>query len=286
MKQTTLEEISDWLGALGQLQETGKCRSPDFWKPFHFVTLALAAKQWGLARLGLPDEFKSYAARMELWEAAGTEPPYQVNKFSAQGRFLPVQALADSARVDESANRLAEIMAAHCSEKSQSSLRVTLTELLNNCYDHAEPQTALFGLACAQSWPRGKLAQIAIADAGLGIRDTLGQNNALLSRLHRENACALATEYGVTGKPNHHHSGYGLTLARQVLENNGGNLVVISGTESASCRRGQLCAKNDLRSWIGTLVVLEWRTDHPLDVEAVYESWPLPEGMTHEDFLL
>lgn len=287
MRLTTVDgDVDAWLGALAELRQTGSCYSPNFWKPFHFVTLALAAKRWGLPNLGLPDEFRSYAARMELWEAAGMDPPYQVNKYSARGRFLPVQALTDPARVDESANCLTEIMTAGCSDESRSSLQITLAELLNNCYDHAEPQTALFGLACAQSWPRGGLAQIAIADAGVGIRDTLGQNNALLGRLHRENACALATEYGVTGKPNRHHSGYGLTLARQVLENNGGRLTVVSGTEAASCGRDGLYAKSDIQTWIGTLVILEWCIEHPLDVDAVYKSWPLPEGITDDDFLL
>ncbi len=285
MHLTTVLDLSQWLQNLAELEVNGTCTSPRFWKPFHFVTLALIAKSAGMQDLRLPDEFESYAARMGLWGAAGIDPPYRVNKSEPAGRFMPVQALVDQARVDDRAAALTEIMTRQCTNASRGSLEITLTELLNNCFDHACPDMDLFGLACAQSWPRGNLAQIAIADGGVGIRPTLEENDDIADRLERENACALATEYGVTGKPHRSHSGYGLTLSRDVLVRNGGQLAVLSGMEIALFRKSCPCAINISQRWQGTLVVLEWKIDQPLDVGAVYNSWPYPEGMTDEDFL-
>lgn len=285
MRLTTDLDLSQWLRNLAELEINGTCTSPQFWKPFHFVTLALLAKSAGMQDLRLPDEFESYAARMGLWDAAGIEPPYRVNKSEPAGRFMPAQALVDRVRVDDRAAALAEIMAKQCANASRDSLEVTLAELLNNCFDHARPDMDLFGLACAQSWPRGNLAQIAIADGGVGIRPTLEENDDIADRLARENACILAAEYGVTGKPHRSHSGYGLTLSKDVLVLNGGQLAVVSGTEIALFHRSRQYATTTSQRWQGTLVVLEWKINQPLDALAVYNSWPSPEGMTDEDFL-
>lgn len=285
MRQTSHHEIQVWLSELDRFCNEGRCQSPRFWKPYHFLTLALRAKARGMTGLTLPDEFEGYAARMGLWEAVGLEPPCRVGRQDPSGRFLPVEALRNYGLVDQSADSLAEITRQQSATISEESLRITLLELLNNCFDHAEPDSDLFGLACAQTWPRGNLAQIAIADLGIGVRATLERGGLLAGRLHQENACLLATEYGVTGKPDDHHSGYGLTLAAEIAENNGGRLLVVSGTEIALCTQGGRFATHVDAPWPGTLLVFEWRTDQPLDADAVYRSWPTPEGMTDEDFL-
>jgi len=164
-------------------------------------------------------------------------------------------------------------------------LFVALTEILGNCFAHAAVTPNCKGMTCAQTWPRGNLVQIAVVDPGIGIRASLSENDRLKPRLSKENACELATELNVTGKPNAGHSGYGLTVAKELMAHNGGNFVLMSGTE-AYRRQADREIRRDLpgASWHGTIVVLEWRTDRPLDIGAVYESWPLPEGMTYEDF--
>ena len=62
-------------------------------------------------------------------------------------------------------------------------------------------------MLCAQVWAGGRKAQIALVDTGIGIRTSLGLNATYTQRLSSENACEMATEYGVTGKPGKGHAG-------------------------------------------------------------------------------
>lgn len=274
-----------WIEQLNALNSAKKCYSPDFLKPFHFVTTALEVKRRGYKSLKLPENLTSYAVRMNLWEAAGLPDPTSVGQNPEADRFLPVEALRNANAVHESANKLARIAAKHgATQATVNSLEIVLMELLGNCYAHAKMEEELWGLACAQAWPRGHKAQIAIADCGVGVRATLSENAGLLTRLDSENGCEIATEYGVTSKPGMGHAGYGLTLARQLLELNGGSLIIVSHGEYFSSSSGGLSRGAPAFPWHGTVVVLEWNTDRPLDIDSVYKTWPLPEGMTDDDF--
>ncbi|WP_156885255.1 ATP-binding protein [Acidihalobacter ferrooxydans] len=282
-----VHDIESWLISLEQLSDHKKCKAPSFLRPYHFVTTALLAKSRGFNGLKLPGNLEAYATRMNLWTAAGLKSPIAVNQRNPLGRFLPIQSFTDKACVDTSANHLANILGRQSPSvdaDSSQSLHIAMIELLNNCFDHAgESSPGLYGQACAQAWPSGNLAQIAIADAGEGIRHTLSGNPSVSPRLVHENACLLATELGVTGKLND-HSGYGLALARDVLVSNGGRLIVISGTEFALCSSNGISVRSTKTPWKGSLIIFEWRTDRPLDVTAVYESWPLAEGFDNDDF--
>jgi signal transduction histidine kinase len=215
---------------------------------------------------------------MGLWEAAGMPPPFKGKEHDSGGRFMPVQALIDSARVSFSANHLVRIASQKTStDDTKQSLWIVFTELLNNCYDHAQKNLGLYGLACAQSWPKANWAQVAIIDSGEGIRETLMGNPGLHSRLREDNACSIATEYGTTGKPLG-HSGYGLNLARRLMELNGGNIIVISDHEAFSSSKGQVVVESIGTRWRGTIVVLEWPIRAKLDVGAVYAEWPPIDG--------
>ena len=88
----------------------------------------------------------------------------------------------------------------------------------------------------------------------------------------------------MTGKRGGGHSGYGLTLARDLLAGNRGKLIIISGREAATWINGQVYTKILANQWDGTLVIFEWRIDQPLDTSTVYEAWPNPEGMDDDDF--
>lgn len=284
MQSTSIHDIQWWGQQLEQFVTEGACKSPGFLKPFHFVMIALMIKRHGIAGLKLPADLANYAARMRLWEAADITGQPLVGKNSELGRFLPVERIADKAAVSKNSAALSLIAANACADKQTvDSLKIALDEILENCFAHAQIHDVLWGLACAQSWPAGRKAQIAIADCGIGIRSSLSENAEMHDRLCTENSCAMATELGVTSKPGKGHSGYGLALARQLIENNKGTLIVSSQGEYFSSSNGQNYIGHGF-PWPGTLVVLEWNTDVALDVNAVYKTWPIPEDMTDDDF--
>lgn len=285
MKATTLTQVEWWLNNLAQGIEYGACQSPGFLKPFHMLTLVSEVKRHKQYELALPPDLTSYAARMQLWEAAGLEPPYAVPKRSELGRFLPVAPLKSEQAVDESVDQLSRIIRSrHMSNESVESLSVTLFELLMNCFNHAAVHDELHGLACAQPWTRANLGQIAIVDCGIGIRGSLELNLDLALMLEQLNACDLASRYGITSKPGKGHSGYGLTLARDLMQQAKGSFILVSGQEAFwQCDEKEVSHTMDV-GWDGTLIILEWPLNTNLNSKGVYENWPLPEGFDKNDF--
>ena len=285
MKKTSKTEIINWLNALHHGIEMGEPLGQIFIKPYHLLTLAIELKRHHCRHLEMPEQLQHYASLMSLWEAADIEAPEQVHSAHARGRFLPVQALTSRSKLVHSADELTTILSTQSAENSTlDSLNTALQELLDNYYSHARVDHDLYGLACAQTWPKGHLAQIAVVEGGLGIRESSSENPLLVDQLETENACELATRLGVTSKPGQGHAGYGLALTRNLMRLNGGTISLLSGNEGFIEQAGQFISFDLPQSWQGTLLIIEWQTDRPLDCQAVYKSWPLPEGMGDDDF--
>ncbi|WP_234409370.1 hypothetical protein, partial [Ideonella sp. B508-1] len=123
-----------------------------------------------------------------------------------------------------------------------------------------------------------------LADAGIGVRRSLAGNPDLADRLRTENSCSLASEFGITSKPGKGHAGYGLALTRQLLEKAGGRLILVSGDEAFQVNGSRTSDVPIPTAWGGTLAVLEWKTDRPMRLRDVYDSWPLPKGYEDDDF--
>jgi hypothetical protein len=62
-----------------------------------------------VGNIKLPEQLESYANRMGLWEAAGMEVPWVVNKLSSRGRFLPVTPLSNPRAVAQTVKELTVI---------------------------------------------------------------------------------------------------------------------------------------------------------------------------------
>lgn len=283
MRATRLSEIREWNRSLIRLRDEQTCQSPGFFKPYHFVTMALMLKEQGAGYVNLPIEITSYAARMRLWEAIGLESPVTIEERPSGSRFHELTRLSDLAAVGDVSAALSKMVTENvgkpCSAETQESLFITLTELLGNCHHHARTTDNLHGLVCAQTWYKGARAQFAIADSGIGIRRSLGENPDLAKRLATQNACTLATQLGISSKLNRGHAGYGLAVARDLaLQTPGAQLFVQSLDEAVMVSDGQLTEIAKFEHAIpGTLVVFEWDMKKPLDIASVYASWPKAE---------
>ena len=285
MSPTTIYGVQTWIAQVARLIEQQRCNCPTFFRPYHFVVLALQLAQHRANSLGLPAALQQYAARMQLWESIGLESPVTVTQRDPLGRFVPLVRLEQREAIWDTAKQLAEITSTYgADERTTDAVATSMSEIMENCFAHARVEAGLTGLACAQSWPQGNLAQIALADKGIGIRSSLQENPDLWGLLNEGNSCEIATRLGITSKPDLGHAGYGLALTRQLLERAGGRLIVVSGSEWVQAY-GERCTTGTLPSpWQGTIAVLEWKTNRPLRLKDVYDSWPLPTGFEHDDF--
>ena len=278
MEWTTLEEVEWWVEQITNSQPGVEFRGPTFLRPYHFAVLANRVHLQGATRVIVPETLQGYASRMRLWQSVGLEPPTRVNERNPGGRFHPLSPIVSETTAQNIANDiLAVFRGAGTSDKTTlNAIDTALSEIFSNCFFHAEAGREICGLACAQSWPHARLAQVVVADNGIGIRASLGANPTYTERLKTENAAELATELGVTSKPapGGTHSGYGLTVARQLMEKHGGSLLLFSGNECFQATEHDSRARELRVPWGGTIVALEWRTDRPFDIGAVYGSWP------------
>jgi hypothetical protein len=283
LRETRLSDITGWLQTLEVFRNTRKCAAPGFLMPYHFVTLGLMLKEVRAGQLMLPPEVASYAARMRLWEAIGLESPVKVSVGPRGTHLHELTPLVDLNKVEDVAIDLSSLVTSHvgkpCSEETASSLYTTLTELLSNCYHHARMEDDLQGLVCAQTWYQGSRAQFAIGDSGIGIRASLSENPDLKKRLESGNACSLALKLGISSKLGDKHSGYGLTVAKDLaLQTPGSELMVLSYREAAVAKGRTVTEYTNLKHGVpGTLVVFEWDMKTALDIRRVYASWPKVE---------
>ena len=285
MNSTTSADIEGWLTELQTLQTTGRCGGPKFVKPFHLATLAHTLRKNKTTELNLPEKISGYADTMNLWEALDIASPFGPKERRAAGRYHPIELLKDEASIDAAADALGALFKPVCSTaQTIDAIQTMLRELIGNCFAHSAVTDGVFGVICAQVWAGGRKAQITLADSGIGIRSSLEQNKLLFDRLNTENSCELATEYGVTSKPGKGHSGYGLAVARKLLEQNNGVLYVRSGREAFYLSSKVVQKFPTTSQWDGTFLVIEWDLDEQMDIGAVYGDFPLPEGMDDDDF--
>jgi anti-sigma regulatory factor (Ser/Thr protein kinase) len=276
---TSIDDVTWWIDQVASGDTSPRFDGPTFLRPFHFAVLAGHVHRRGARELHVPTRLEVYASRMHLWQAIDLACPRSVRERDPAGRFHPLTPI----RVEDDADAVAEAIRAIFSASGTTdpatlrAIEIVISEIAGNCFHHASNRPGIRGLVCAQTWPNGNLAQLVMADVGVGIRTSLARNPENHPRLATSNAPQLATEYGVTGNPVG-HSGYGLTLARQLMERHGGNLVVVSGKE-AFCAAAHGANVRDLpRGWQGTIVVIEWKPNRPLDVTPIYRSWPDSEG--------
>ncbi len=282
MRKTTILDVRQWLSGLVGANE-GRLTCPPFLKPYHLVTLALMLKQNNAQWIELSEEIESYALRMGLWAAIGITPPYEMTENPTKDQFLPMAPLEDPNSIMHVAKNLIRLVyQQNLGLDSFESVEIMLMELIENTYKHARVQNKLHGLVCAQSWPKGNLAQIVFADSGIGIKNSLLENPQLKDKLHLANPCQLACELGITSKPDA-HSGYGLALTKGLMKQSNGQMIVLSQHEGVSITQNKEITFQ-VPPWDGTLIILEWPINQQLDVGSVYASWPMPEGFEINDF--
>lgn len=285
MRKTAIQEIETHFEQMEIAARGEEASIAEFVKPFHLACIAVQARKDN-SDIILPTDLVAYAARMGLWEAIDKEPPMQVNRNPSAGRFVETKAVKEDSDVHPVSVDISEMFSSTGScNATTDALQILAAELLGNCCAHSSDDTSneIFGMVVGQRWHKGNLAQLCIVDCGIGIRDSLENNCNLLARLASGNACQIATEYGVTGKPHGSHSGYGLALANDLATLNKGNLIVISGNECYVNCEGSVVTTNLKSPWNGTLIIFEWNTNIPLDINQVYDAWPTSESLEEEE---
>jgi anti-sigma regulatory factor (Ser/Thr protein kinase)/anti-anti-sigma regulatory factor len=217
---------------------------------------------------------RQYIQRMNFLTELEVKVPEDFVRREAKG-FHPVTHVRDEQAVGDAGRALIEALQEHTSldERAANTLKSCMSEVVENVFYHAE--SPVDALVSAQAYKKKKRTELVIADTGRGIREALEASPDYKGQVDNDcSAIRLALEKNVTntGDP---FRGIGLWVVSEVIRRNEGELLVLSN--EGGVRIGPEYDKNVMdHFWPGTLVVLEFRTDRPIDTLPVYASAEFP----------
>jgi ABC-type transporter Mla MlaB component/anti-sigma regulatory factor (Ser/Thr protein kinase) len=148
-------------------------------------------------------------------------------------------------------------------------------DLAENVLQHARSDGG--GVAALTMQPDEESVELAIADCGVGIRGSLMENPEYENVGDDLAAIKAAVGPGATSDPGS-GGGYGLFLARLVVRDNGGAIMVRSGTTEWSEGSGtssRLCFPSP-----GTLIVVRARINQPFNYDRIDDFLEDPVGLS------
>jgi anti-sigma regulatory factor (Ser/Thr protein kinase) len=158
---------------------------------------------------------------------------------------------------------------------TRSALKTCVNELIENVFYHARsPVDALFAV---QVYKKKNVTELVIADTGRGIRAALAEKEEYRDHLQDDcSAITLAIQKNVTTMDDPKR-GIGLWVASELVRQNEGRMLIVSHDGGVSLSRN---GRSNVQApfWPGTLIAVEFRTDRPMSVGAVYDSGDFPDA--------
>ncbi|HTA33715.1 MAG TPA: ATP-binding protein [Solirubrobacteraceae bacterium] len=219
---------------------------------------------------------QQYLQRMNFFsELRVSMPPESFERREPKG-FYPVTHIQDEEGAPAATRALADAVQehAHLDEQSLGALKSCLNEVVENVFYHA--QSPIEALVCAQAYKKKKRTELVIADTGRGIRAALSEVPEYQERIADDcEAIKLALEKNVTTTGDVKR-GIGLWVASEVIRLNEGALLILSHDGGLLVDADGAHDVDD-HFWPGTLVVIEFRTDRPINTTTVYDSGDFPD---------
>jgi anti-sigma regulatory factor (Ser/Thr protein kinase) len=156
--------------------------------------LAASVRNNGGTVKGKPETHSAlrYLIRMGLFEFLGIDPGDTIQSHEAAGRFIALRQIRTSPELSAAITDLVPLL--HGQPQQQDSIRYVLSELTRNALEHSGSPVGAF--LCAQYYKKTNRVSIGIADAGIGIRQSITRSHQAHTT---RDAVALALQPGITG---------------------------------------------------------------------------------------
>ncbi len=179
---------------------------------------------------------------------------------------VPLTTIANGRQVDDAVNALCEIVVRHAPDPRSvlPAIEWAANEVTDNVELHASAATP--GIFCARFYPRQNWLEMAIVDQGMGIRASLA---ATIPTGSDGEAIAKALQRGVTRDPSV-GQGNGLAGTKEIMLQNGGDLMIWSGVAMFRITDGQDKGYVPVSGSAGTGVVLGFNLNHPIDLRRTF----------------
>ncbi len=193
---------------------------------------------------------------------------------------LPLHPITNRFSKEATVNEITSIFEEYAGHvKDVTPFKTLLSELCENVLAHSEFVSP--GYVCARIHEKIMKAEIAIADTGIGIRESFirGTNLGAKERIARgAGAIEIAVDGLNSSKPVapsgtlRSYYGFGLLITRRLVEENRGILTVISDREVLSIEPYRRDQPRLHVPWAGTFVGLVLDLGNPLPLEEIYEE--------------
>lgn len=196
---------------------------------------------------------------------------------------VPLQPITNQFTTEATVNRIVSMFDEYASRVDKPSpFRTMISELCENCLAHSHFVSP--GYACARVMEQTMYAEIAIADTGVGIRQSYlsGTNESVIQRINKgASPLELAIDGLNSSKPRpvvsgttlKSYFGFGLLVTRRLIEENGGRLLLMSGDEALSVHGGKQVKHSLSRSYPGTFIGIVPNLNYPLPLDKIYEEF-------------
>ena len=227
----------------------------------------------------IPKEIDSYLSHIGFYKAIGIPLGKEPGEAIASSTYVPIT------KIDLFGNKFYQTIEKRAMELAatlqfdvglQEMLTYCFIETIRNAYEHAKTKNVW---VAAQKWPSFHLVEIAIADEGCGISESLGKWFDTDNIGHLRLACLP----GITAKSNFDYmeeddpwrnSGYGLYVMKELALAYEGDLLLCSGGHAIYYYNNGLQAREIVfeTNYKGTAIGIRFHTDTRNDFNKVREQ--------------
>lgn len=211
-----------------------------------------------------PSSLMGYMQRADYFKTLGLEIEENFTRHNTARRLVPLSQIpVDEQQADPNgiSGLVRKVISSHInlSESVKGNLDLSLGEIIDNVVQHSRASSP--GLACAQYYPGDAYVEVCVADCGVGVPASMGENPAYSDRTDAE-LLAMAFERG-TGQwigrsrigTNEVSGGKGLSFASSLVRKIGGHIWAVS-QDSAVHISSEGTEPEEGLYYPGTLVVM------------------------------
>jgi anti-sigma regulatory factor (Ser/Thr protein kinase) len=171
-----------------------------------------------------------YLERMGLFKFLGIKPKIKtIKEHEPAGRLIPITQIKNSEDLDNFIKELVPLLHLDKEPNHAHAIQHIFSELIRNVLEHSRAGEG--AIVCAQYFKKSNKIAIGVADAGVGLKESIRQSYPVTDDL---SAIKLALTPGITGttkKPGGtaQNAGFGLFLIKSIAYINSDFFTIISG---------------------------------------------------------
>ncbi len=223
-------------------------------------------------RQAVCEDLNTYIARMNFYKLLGIDYHEHFYRHDEIGRFGSMENFCSGSgnHIELCDNACQILKEKFClPDKLYYGTSWALNELLDNINEHANSQIG--GLFCVQ--PIGGKVHMCIVDHGIGIPTSLRKNPLYSAETDKSCLCLSLDKEVSDGNG----QGNGLYYTRRLVEENGGIMIVRSGSSVVRIKNKEMnVTTNDLCNWAGTIITVLLETNRDIDINSMFEGDYVP----------